>query len=144
MHISKKLHLCREYTWLDILSWPNLKKVRYTRGWNVWVGWFLAGNQDNRQKFDPSLLTNKLWHVFMVIKQKKIKIADSKKLRFSKSPNLKKKLWKFNGLFLGLVALIDAKGLTYMVVRLSKVSSKTGKKCIFCISRLFLCLCRTA
>ena len=31
-----------------------------------------------------------------------------------------------------------------MVVRLSDISSKTGKKCIFGVFRLFLCLCRTA
>ena len=35
-------------------------------------------------------------------------------------------------------------GSTYMVVRLSDISSKTGKKCIFCVFRLFLSLCRTA
>ena len=31
-----------------------------------------------------------------------------------------------------------------MVVRLSDISSKTGKKCIFCVFRLFLSLCPTA
>ena len=35
-------------------------------------------------------------------------------------------------------------GSTYMVMRLSDISSKTGKKCIFCVFRLFLSLCRTA
>ena len=35
-------------------------------------------------------------------------------------------------------------GSTYMVVRLSNISSKTGKKCIFCVFRPFLSLCRTA
>ena len=35
-------------------------------------------------------------------------------------------------------------GSTYMVVRLSDISSKTGKKCIFGVFRLFLSLCRTA
>ena len=33
---------------------------------------------------------------------------------------------------------------TYMVVRLLDISSKTGKKCIFCVFRPFLSLCRTA
>jgi hypothetical protein len=33
---------------------------------------------------------------------------------------------------------------TYLVVRLSDVSSNTGKKCIFGVFRLFLRLCRTA
>ena len=35
-------------------------------------------------------------------------------------------------------------GSTYMVVRLSNICSKTGLKCIFCVFRLFLSLCRTA
>ena len=34
--------------------------VLYTRDRNVLSKWFLAGNQDNHQNFDPSLLTNKL------------------------------------------------------------------------------------
>jgi hypothetical protein len=54
----------------------------------------------------------------MGMKQKKIffvkrgfKMADSKKLSFSESPILKKFLRKFHGLVLGLVGLIDAKGI---------------------------------
>ena len=35
-------------------------------------------------------------------------------------------------------------GSTYMAVRLSDISPKTGKKCIFCVFRPFLSLCRTA
>ena len=35
-------------------------------------------------------------------------MADSKKVHFSKSPILKIFLWKFHGLVLGLVELIDA------------------------------------
>ena len=35
-------------------------------------------------------------------------------------------------------------GSTFMVVRRSDISSKTGKKCIFGVSRLFLGLCQTA
>ena len=34
---------------------------------------FWAGNQGNHQNFDPSLLTNKLWLVFMGMKKKKSK-----------------------------------------------------------------------
>jgi hypothetical protein len=37
-------------------------------------------------------------------------MADSKKLSFSKSPILKKKLGKFHGLVPGSVELIDVKG----------------------------------
>ena len=48
---------------------------------------------------------------------------------------------KIYGLVLGLVELIDAKdiGVAQLVVRLSDISSK----CIFCVFRLFLSLCRT-
>jgi hypothetical protein len=47
----------------------------------------------------------------MKIKQKKIKMANSKKLRFSKRPILKKFSQNFYRLVLGLVGLIDAKGI---------------------------------
>ena len=46
-----------------------LRIVTYTRDRNVLSMWFLAANQGNHQNFDPSLLTNKLWHVFKRIKQ---------------------------------------------------------------------------
>jgi hypothetical protein len=63
------------------------------------------------------------------------KMADAKKLRFSKPPILKTNSQKFQGLVLGLEGLIDAKGIDvaqfkHMVERLSHISSKTGKKCI--------------
>ena len=35
-------------------------------------------------------------------------------------------------------------GSTYMAVRLSDICSKTGKKCIFGVFRVFLSLCQTA
>jgi hypothetical protein len=46
------------------------------------------------------------------------------------------------GAFLTYLGLTDAKGIgvaqpTYMVVRLSDVSSKTGKKCSLCFLRCF-------
>ena len=40
------------------------------------------------QNFDPSLRTNKLWHVFMGMMQKRIKMADSKKPNFPVRPIL--------------------------------------------------------
>jgi hypothetical protein len=43
--------------------------------------------------------------------KKKFKMADLKKLSFSKSPILKNILGKIHGLVLGLVGLIDAKGI---------------------------------
>ena len=43
--------------------------------------------------------------------EKKIKMADSKKLSFSTSPKAEQFPPKFRGLVLGLVGLIDAKGI---------------------------------
>ena len=48
------------------------------------------------QNFDPLLLTNKLWLIFMGKKQNKFKMADSKKTHFSKSSILKIFLRKFS------------------------------------------------
>ena len=48
---------------------------------------------------------------FTEMKQKKIKMADSKKLSFSKLPILNIFLWKFHELVFGLVELNDAKGI---------------------------------
>ena len=97
---------------------PVILNYGYTRNRNVLTMWFLAGNQGNHQNFDPSLLANNLWRFFMRIKQKKFlfskkifKMADSKKVRFSKSPILNVFLWKFHESVLGLVGLIDAKGI---------------------------------
>ena len=45
------------------------------------------------------------------VKKKEIKMADSKKHRFSKSQILYIFFQKFYGLFCGLVGLIDAKGI---------------------------------
>ena len=45
------------------------------------------------------------------IQKKKFKMADSKKGHFTKSPNLNIFLRKFHGSVLGLVGLIDAKGI---------------------------------
>ena len=64
-------------------------------------------------------------------------MADSKKLSFSKLPILNIFSQKFQGLVLGLVELIDVKGID-MAMRLSDKSSKTGKKCIFSVFRPFL------
>jgi hypothetical protein len=66
--------------------------------------------------------------------KKKIKMADSKKLRFSKLPILKKFLRKLHRFFLGLVGLIDVKGIDVAqpigheaVCHKLKNSSKTQK-----------------
>ena len=59
-------------------------------------------------------------------------MADSKKLKFSKPPILKKISQKIQGLVLGLVRLIDPRGIDVaqpIWLRGCKVvSSKTGKK----------------
>ena len=79
----------------------------YTAGINVWSGSFLTVNHHNHKNWVPSILANDLWLTFMGVKQKiisflkkKFKMADSKKLSFSKLPILKILLWKFHG-FLG-------------------------------------------
>ena len=77
-----------------------------------------AGNQGKRQNFDPSILPYKFGLIFMRIKQKK-KIFRRKNSkwpifqngRFSKSPILEIFSRKFHRLVLGLVELIDAKGI---------------------------------
>ena len=81
-------------------------------------------------------------------KKKKSKLADFSKWPFFKIANSQNFLLKI--LWIGSwVSRIDWwKGhwssSTYMVVRLSDARAKTGKKCIFCVFRLFLPLCQTA
>jgi hypothetical protein len=50
-------------------------------------------------------------NLFSFFRKIKFKMADSKKLRFSTPPILNIFLRKFHGLVLGLVELIDAKGI---------------------------------
>ena len=103
----------QEQIWTTLLSIYSLFLTFccYTRGRNVLSMWFLAGNQGNHQNFDPSLLTNKLWDVFMGMKQKKNQSGRLKKSQFLKIANSQYFSWKFHGLVLGLVGLIDAKGI---------------------------------
>ena len=89
----------------------------YTAGWNVWGEWFLAATQGNHQNFDPSLLTNKFWLIFMGKKQKIIfffekknsKWPTQKKCIFQKRPFFCENFMDWS--FLGLVGLIDMKGI---------------------------------
>ena len=69
----------------------------YTQMQNVCPGWKTAGNQGNKQNFNPTLLTKKLWPLNMRMKQKKISIWKKKnqngwqkKAYFSKSAVLEK------------------------------------------------------
>ena len=105
------------------------------------------------QNSDPSLLTNKLWLFFDEEKAKKKKNSEKKK---SKWPTQKKttffKITNSQFFFVKIswsgpwVSRIHwCEGLnTYMAVRLSDISSKTGQKCIFCVFWPFLSLCWTA
>ena len=109
---------CREKARLADMLCDVVNVPTYTAGWNVWGEWFMAGNQGNHQNFVASFIPTKLWPIFMGMKQKKIffwkrksKMADSKKLSFSKLPILKIFMQKLYGLVLGLVGLIDAKGI---------------------------------
>ena len=99
------------------------------------------------QNFDPSLLTNKLWHVVMGMKQKNSKWPtkknkDFQNRQFSKIFSENYRIGPWNS----IIDWCEGNwcGSTYIVVRLSEVSLKTGKKYIFCVFRLFLSLCRTA
>ena len=79
----------------------------YTGAKNVWGGWFLAGNDNNHKNWVPFILPHNLCLIFMRMKQfffffeKKIKMANSKKLRFSNPPNLNTFSRQFQGLVLG-------------------------------------------
>ena len=80
--------------------------------------------------------------------KKNFKMADSKKVSFSTTP----KSWAITAKISWIgpwVSRIDwCEGhwcdITYMIERRSNVSSKTGKKCIFCVFRPFLSLSQTA
>ena len=58
-------------TWILKFNFISVSKKNFLYNWsrNVLSWWFLAGNQSNHQNFDPTLLTNELWHVFMGIKE---------------------------------------------------------------------------
>ena len=100
------------------------------------------------QNFDPSLLTKKLWPFYMRMKQiffffskKKFQNGRLKKSLFSKIANSQKFFAKISwiGSWVSRIEWCEAHwfGSTYMAVRLSEESSKTGKKFIFCVSRPF-------
>ena len=105
-----------------------------------WQRVFWAGNQGIHQNFDKSLLTYKCWLIFMRMKQnffwkKKIKMADSKKRSFSSSTNSQYFFMKISWISPWVSRIDWCEGhwfcSTYMAVRLSDISSKTGQKCIF-------------
>ena len=65
----------------------------HCRGRNVWVGWFLGGNQGNHQHFDLFLIAMNLWLIFIGVKQNifffenKIQNCQLKNIEFFKIAN---------------------------------------------------------
>ena len=96
---------------------PWIINEMYTAGWNVWGDWFLAVNHHNHKSWVPSILTHNLWLIFTGMKQffflkkKKNQNGRLKKRSFFKIANSQYFLWKFHELVLGLVKLIDVKGI---------------------------------
>ena len=80
--------------------------------------------------------------------RKKFKMADFSKWPFFKIANSQKNFVKISWIGPWVSRIDWCEGhwcsSTYMVVRLSDIRAKTGKKCIFCVFRLFLPLCQTA
>ena len=78
---------------------------------------FGAGSQGDHLNFNPTLLANKSWLVYMRMKQKKkilikkIQNGRLKKCLFSKTANSWNFLQKFCELVLEFVGLIDEKGI---------------------------------
>ena len=62
----KVTFLCLIFFSIGIIGLINI--FCYTGIWNVWGGWFLAGNQDNHQNSISSLISQNLWLIFMGMK----------------------------------------------------------------------------
>ena len=91
---------------------------------------FFSGNQGNHQNSKKILVFHKLWLIWIRKKQKKIKMADSKKLSFSTTP----KSWAIVAKISRIgpwVSRIDWReghwyDSSYIVVRRSDLSTKTA------------------
>ena len=128
----------------------------YTPDWNVWWEWFLAWNQVNHQNFKKKMIPHTKHKVFFIRKnktkiffwKKKIQNGRLKKRSFFKIANSQYFLVKISriGPWVSRIEWCEGhwNGSTYMVVRLSDIRSETAKKCLFCVFRPFLSLCRTA
>ena len=94
------------------------------------------------------LVSHKLWLIWKRMKQKKFKMADSKKSSFFKIANSQNFFMKIFQLGPWVSRIKWCEGhwcsSTYMAVRLSDKSSKTAKKYRKCIFWLFLSFCQTA
>ena len=90
---------------------------------------FCAGNQSNHQNFDPSLVSYKCWLIFIGMKQKN-QNSWLKKTEIFNSPNSQYFFAKISGIGPWVSRINWCKlhqcGSTYMVIRLSNVSSKKG------------------
>ena len=113
---------------------------------------FLAVNHHNIENWVPSILTHNLWLIFMGMRQnfffflkKKIQNGRLKKRSFFNSVNSQYFFVKISwiGPWASRIDWCEGHwwGSIYMVVRLSDITLKKGKKGIFC---LFLSICQTA
>ena len=108
---------------------------------------FFAVNHHNNKNWVPSILTHNLWLIFMGMKQKKIFFSKKKiqngRLKKTEFFNFVKS-WANSAKISWIRSWVSriewCEGhpfcSTYMAVRLSDISSKTGKKhkkCIFCL-----------
>ena len=106
--------------------------------------------QGNHQNFEPSLLSKTLTFmgmIFFIFEKQKTKWPTQKNWVFQ-NHKFSKNFAKIseNGSWISRIDWCVGHwcGSTYVVVRLSDISSKPGKKCIYGAFRLFLSLCRTA
>ena len=113
----------------DFLSYTPLQNVWDRQKVSSYLPW---------SKFWPSLPTNKLWYVTIRI-DSKFQNGRLKKTEIFKTANSQKEIVKilWIGPWKSTIWLRHWCGSTYMFLRLSAVSSKTGKKCFFCVFRLY-------
>ena len=115
----------------------------------------MAVNHHNHKNGIPSILIHNLWLIFIIWSKKKWffwkkknQNGRLKKRSFFNSVNSQYFFVKISwiGPWASRIDWCEGHwwGSTYMVVRLSDISSKTGKKCIFGVFRPFLSLCQTA
>ena len=93
-------------------------------------------------------LSHNLWLWFSWRSSKKIQNGRLKKNSFSSSANSQYFFMKISWIGPWVSRIDWCEGhwfvSTFVAVRLSDISSKTGKKCIFGVFRVFLSLCQTA
>ena len=117
-------------------------------GWQSQVEWWLVINCIGPKP--PSTLEDTIWISLRLsnLKQKKNQNGPLKKTEFFNSDNSQYFFVKisWSSPWVSRIHWCEGHwyGSTYMAVRLSDISSKTGQKCIFCVFWPFLSLCRTA